>query len=214
MDSIDQVKNQFNVNVLGPLRVIQAVLPSMRARKSGTIVNISSTNGIAALPSLGIYAASKFALEGEILVVLLLLSSSPRLSADISSLTGLSEGLQTEVASFGIRVLLIEPGMIATRLADPKGSGVVVPISDAYKGTVVERTLEGILAAYAASMGASAEKTALRIVEAVDGKGFFEAKEINLRLPLGTDSAEKIRGKGNEYIDLCDGLKDVIGSIA
>jgi NAD(P)-dependent dehydrogenase (short-subunit alcohol dehydrogenase family) len=62
--SIDQVRAQFNVNLLGPLRTIKAALPSMRERGSGTIVNISSTNGIISMPGLGVYGASKFALEG------------------------------------------------------------------------------------------------------------------------------------------------------
>ncbi|ETS79434.1 hypothetical protein PFICI_09287 [Pestalotiopsis fici W106-1] len=189
--SISQVTAQFNVNLLGPLRTIQAVLPSMRDRRSGTIVNISSTNGITSMPGLGVYGASKFALEG------------------------LTEGLQMEVAPFGIRVLLVEPGMVATRLADPKGSGTIVPLSEPYRDSLVDQTMQGILGAYAAGMGASAEKTALRIVEAVDGTGLLEGRQdsVKLRLPLGADAAETFQKKGAEFSGLYSDLKDVSESI-
>ncbi|KAH6656481.1 dehydrogenase with different specificitie [Truncatella angustata] len=187
--SIDQVKDQFRVNVLGPFLIIQAILPSMRDRKSGTIVNISSGNGVAAMPGLGLYSASKFALEG------------------------LTECLQLELACFGIRVLLVEPGMIATRFADPKGSGVVVSISDPYKGTAADQTLGTILNAYAAGYGGSAEKSALRIVEAVDGTGLLEGKDIKLRLPLGSDVAQIIEQKGKECLGASVDLKSIWSSI-
>ncbi len=85
-----QAYRMFETNVLGPLRMIRAVLPSMRARKKGVIVNISSTAGIAAFPRLGLYAASKFAL------------------------TALSEALYLETKPFGIRVRLVEPGNFPT----------------------------------------------------------------------------------------------------
>jgi NADP-dependent 3-hydroxy acid dehydrogenase YdfG len=62
--SEEEIHQQINTNVYGPVRVIKAALPFMRAKKSGTIVNISSIAGLQALPSSSLYAASKFALEG------------------------------------------------------------------------------------------------------------------------------------------------------
>ena len=60
----EEVRRQFDINVFGPLRVIRAVLPHLRARKSGHILNITSIGGLRAFPGVGIYNGSKFALEG------------------------------------------------------------------------------------------------------------------------------------------------------
>lgn len=88
--SIDQYRLLFETNYFGVLRVCQAVLPIMREQASGTIVNISSMGGRVGMPFDGPYASSKFALEG------------------------LTESLRMEVKQFGIRVVLVEPGNIAT----------------------------------------------------------------------------------------------------
>lgn len=61
---MDQVRSIFDVNVVGPLRTIKAIIPSMRGQGGGTIVNIGSANGITAIPGIGIYSATKHALEG------------------------------------------------------------------------------------------------------------------------------------------------------
>jgi len=82
----------FETNYFGAVRMIQAVLPVMRRRGRGAIVNISSAAGKIGVPFQAHYAASKFALEG------------------------LSEALRLEVAAFGIRVLLIEPGDVRTQI--------------------------------------------------------------------------------------------------
>ena len=64
-ESVDEdLKYQFDINVFGPLRLIRAVLPNLRARGSGTIVNISSIGGFISFPANGMYCATKFALEG------------------------------------------------------------------------------------------------------------------------------------------------------
>jgi len=84
--SIEEARMQLEVNFFGVLRVCRAVLPAMRQRASGYIVNIGSIGGLLAIPYQGLYSASKFALEG------------------------LSESLRMEVKDFGIRVAIVEPG--------------------------------------------------------------------------------------------------------
>jgi short-subunit dehydrogenase len=94
--SIDEARAIFDTNVFGLLQVSQAVLPHLRARRQGHIINLSSGAGIGAVPGLGIYSATKFAVEG------------------------LSEALAGEVAGLGIRVSLVEPGAVLTNF--PSGS--------------------------------------------------------------------------------------------
>ena len=89
----EMLRQQFETNVIGAHRMVRAVLPAMRARGRGTIVQISSVVGLVAMPLYGAYSASKFALEA------------------------LSDSLRLEVASFGIRVVLIEPGPIRTEFS-------------------------------------------------------------------------------------------------
>ncbi len=79
---------QMDVNFLGPMELVRLVLPGMRARRAGRIVNVSSVGGMMAMPTMAVYSASKFALEGA------------------------SESLWYEVRPWGIRVTLLEPGFI------------------------------------------------------------------------------------------------------
>lgn len=88
--SIDEAKAQVETNLWGATRVVQGVLPAMRAQGGGRIVLISSIGGIVAIPFQAFYSASKFALEG------------------------LGEALAYEVAPFGIAVTLVEPGNVRT----------------------------------------------------------------------------------------------------
>ena len=90
--SIAEAQSLFDTNVFGILRTIQAVLPHMREQRSGRIVNISSVLGFLPAPYMGLYSASKHAVEG------------------------MSETLDHEVRKFGIRVVLVEPSFTRTSL--------------------------------------------------------------------------------------------------
>ena len=85
---------QFDVNIYGPHRLIRQVMPHMRARERGAIVNVSSVAGRLALPGQGGYAASKFALEA------------------------LSDSLRVEAGEYGIDVVLVQPGPVETEFYD------------------------------------------------------------------------------------------------
>ena len=97
--SIEEIKAQFETNLFGVIRVTQAVLPVMRKQKNGVIINVSSIAGRVAFPVSNAYASTKFALEG------------------------LSESMRYEVEQFGIKVVLIEPGVITTNFV----SAMVMP---------------------------------------------------------------------------------------
>ena len=86
----DQVRRMFEINVFGMSRMIQAVLPGMRQRRKGCIVNLSSIGGLRGFPALGFYNATKFAVEG------------------------LSEALRREVEPLGIKVIIVEPSGFRT----------------------------------------------------------------------------------------------------
>lgn len=88
--SMDDLQRQFAANVFGPVAMMKAVLPSMRGRRAGHIVNVTSMGGFITMPGISFYCGSKFALEG------------------------ISESLGKEVAGFGIRVTALAPGQFRT----------------------------------------------------------------------------------------------------
>jgi NAD(P)-dependent dehydrogenase (short-subunit alcohol dehydrogenase family) len=93
--SEEDIRSQLETNLFGALWVTQAALPIMRAQRAGHIIQVSSIGGITAFPTVGAYHASKWALEG------------------------FSQALSQEVADFGIKVTLIEPGGYSTDWAGP-----------------------------------------------------------------------------------------------
>ena len=91
--SIGAIKKQFETNLFGAVRTIKEILPIMRKQRNGIIINVSSISGIVGFPAQSVYVSTKFALEG------------------------LSEAISYELEQYGIKVILIEPGVINTNFA-------------------------------------------------------------------------------------------------
>lgn len=92
--TLDQIKEQFETNFFGIVRIVKEVLPVMRKQRNGIIVNVSSVGGKVGTPLNPAYIASKFALEG------------------------LSESMRYELKQFGINIVIIEPGVIKTNFVE------------------------------------------------------------------------------------------------
>jgi NAD(P)-dependent dehydrogenase (short-subunit alcohol dehydrogenase family) len=120
--SPDEIVSVFAVNVFGLLTMLRAVLPVMRQQRSGRIINLSSVGGISSRPGLGVYAATKFAVEG------------------------LTEALRGELEPLGISVTMIEPGAFRTDFLDSSSLHFSKEIIDDYAPTsgAVRRDVIGL----------------------------------------------------------------------
>ncbi|KAM0348752.1 hypothetical protein ACHAPU_004191 [Fusarium lateritium] len=168
--SESEAEHQIQTNLFGPLYALQAVIPGMRSRGSGTIINVSSIAGQDAQPSCGLYSASKFALEG------------------------LTESLSKEVKEFGINVLLVEPGAFRTNFLEASVKSNITG-EKAYQGTVLEATLAKFANAAGKQPGDPGKAVDI-IFEVASGEG--EAGHLKgkiLRLPLGKDCFARLKTK-------------------
>jgi NAD(P)-dependent dehydrogenase (short-subunit alcohol dehydrogenase family) len=156
------IRAMFDTNVFGLAAMTRAVLPIMRAQKSGAIVNISSMGGFIGFPGSGYYAATKFAVEG------------------------MSESLSKEVAPFGIKVLIVEPGPFRTDWAGRSIKTPKRPI-EAYAETAIarRRQIQGI--------SGSQPGDPVRAAEAIIAT--VEQAHPPLRLPLGNFAYDAMRAE-------------------
>lgn len=138
-----EVRRMFEVNVFGLSRMIHLVLPGMRARHAGTIVNISSIGGFRAFPAVGYYNGSKFAVEG------------------------ISEALSQEVAPLGIKVLIVEPSGFRTDWAGRSANETKHPIAD-YDATAGRN--KGTIRGYSGSQPGDPKRAVAAIIKAVEAK--------------------------------------------
>ncbi len=118
--TVDEVRTQLDTNLLGTHRLVRAVLPTMRAQRSGRIINMSSLGGIVSVPFQAFYCVSKFGIEAY------------------------TEALRMEVRSFGIHASLIEPGDFATNGTANRRWAVAARAGSAYATqchTAVERMI-------------------------------------------------------------------------
>lgn len=154
-----QLRAQMETNFFGALNVTRAVLPTMRAQRGGALVNISSLGGQLSFAGFSAYSASKFALEGA------------------------SEALSQELAPFGIKVLIVEPGQFRTGFA---GAGLRhMAVMDAYRAVV------GATRDFARGMDGTQAGDPRRAAAAIEAA--LCSEEPPLRLQLGADAVEAVR---------------------
>jgi NAD(P)-dependent dehydrogenase (short-subunit alcohol dehydrogenase family) len=171
----EEVRAMFEANFFGLARLTQAVLPGMRKRHRGAIVNISSIGGLVGFPGVGFYNATKFAVEG------------------------LTEALAKEVAPFGIKAIIVEPGPFRTDWAGRSIKTPAKPIAD-YAGTAGARR--------EAITGGSGKQAGdpVRACEAIIKT--VESEKPPLRLVLGRMALDTARAKVKQLQADLDGWKD------
>jgi NAD(P)-dependent dehydrogenase (short-subunit alcohol dehydrogenase family) len=161
--STDDMKSQFETNFFGVIRTIQAVLPTMRKQKSGTIVNVSSVAGRIGFPVTPAYISSKFALEG------------------------LSESMRYELSPFGIKTIIIEPGVIKTNLFSSLKQSTK---PDSVYKDITEKVMKGLT--MMAEMGTPPQEVARTIIKAVNTENPLP------RYPVGNDAIMFLEAKKNK----------------
>ena len=163
---IDEIEAQYETNVFGVIRVTQAVLPIMRKRGSGMIINISSGAGRIGYPGGSAYVSSKFALEG------------------------LSESMAFEVEQFGIKTVLVEPGFIRTNFAEnivtakkaqdpnsPYSQTMMQMKSSSHRRRMIENAPDADLVASVIVEAATAKEPNLRYLAGKDVQQMVAAKK-------------------------------------
>jgi NAD(P)-dependent dehydrogenase (short-subunit alcohol dehydrogenase family) len=169
--SDSELRAQMETNFFGAINVTKAVLPSMRTQRAGAIVNISSLGGQLSFGGFSAYSASKFALEG------------------------MSEALAAEVAAFGIKVMIVEPGAFRTGFASDAMRHM--PMMDAYRDVI------GATRDFAHGMNGSQEGDPAKAALAIDTA--LRSDKTPLRLQLGTDAVSSIRAHAEQLLrDLGD----------
>ena len=161
--AIDEIKAQYETNVFGLIRTTQAVLPIMRRQKSGTIVNTSSGAGRFGFPSSSAYVSTKFAVEG------------------------LSESMSYELEPFGIRVVIVEPGVIKTNFLD----GVVIAKKSKDQNSPYSQMMQKVTTGFEEMMkNASSPDVVAKVV-----LNAIRDKNPNLRYLAGSDVEKWLGGK-------------------
>jgi NAD(P)-dependent dehydrogenase (short-subunit alcohol dehydrogenase family) len=173
---------QVETTLFGPLNVTRAVLPVMRAQRSGLVVAISSTAGIVGQEFCTAYAASKFGVEGWI------------------------ESLAPEVAPFGIRTMLVEPGFFRTELLSPESTNYAQPSI----GDYAERTTQTVAAwnAMDGQQGGDPAKLAKALVQ------LASQDEPPLRWVAGADAIATVEQKAKDLLAQANAYRELSSSLA
>src|SRR5204863_6375700 len=173
---------QVETNLFGPVNITRAALPIMRAQRGGLIVTISSTGGISGQAFVSAYSAAKFAVEGWI------------------------ESLAPEVAPFGIRTMLVEPGFFRTELLTDESTKWPEAAIDDY----AENTRQTVSAWKKMNglQGGDPAKLAAALVQ------LASQAEPPLRWPAGADAVEDLEQKAQRLLAQADAYRDLSSSLA
>jgi NAD(P)-dependent dehydrogenase (short-subunit alcohol dehydrogenase family) len=173
---------QVETNLFGPLNVTRAVLPVMRQQRSGLVIAITSTGGIVGQEFCSAYSASKFGLEGWI------------------------ESLAPEVAAFGIRTMVVEPGFFRTDLLTPESTTYAEPSIEDY----AQRTTQTIAnwTSMNGKQGGDPAKLADALIKLVS------QDEPPVRWVAGADAVQTVGNKGRDLIAQADAYRDLSSSLA
>jgi len=180
--SPEDFRAQVETNLFGPVNVTRAVLPVMRTQRSGLVVQISSTAGINGGEFTSAYAASKFGVEGWI------------------------ESLTPEVAPFGIRTMLVEPGFFRTELLTPESTNYAKPSIDDY----AEKTRQTVTAWNGMNglQGGDPAKLAKALIQ------LASQDEPPLRWAAGADAVKELERKAQRLLDEANAYRDLSSSLA
>ena len=174
---------QIETTLFGPVNVTRAVLPQLRAQRSGLVVTISSTAGIAAEGDfLTAYAASKFGVEGFM------------------------EGLAPEIAPFGIRTMLVEPGFFRTELLTPQSTQFAEPSIEDYAERT-QATVDG-WRSMDGKQGGDPAKLADALVE------LAALPEPPARFAAGADAVETFEAKAQTLLDQANAHRELSSNLA
>ena len=178
----EEFRAQIETTLFGPVNVTRAVLPIMRAQRSGLVVTISSTAGIEGGEFLTAYAASKFGVEGWM------------------------ESLTPEVAPFGIRTILVEPGFFRTELLTPEST----KYAESSIADYAERT-EQTVAAWTSMNGQQTGDPA-KLADAL--VQLAAQNEPPLRFPAGADAVTTFENKAKLLLKQADANRDLSSNLA
>ena len=180
--SPEDFRAQIDTNLFGPINVTRAVLPTMRAQRSGLVVTMSSTAGIVGQEFTSAYATSKFGLEGWM------------------------ESLSPEVAPFGIRTMLVEPGFFRTDLLEDASTVWPDPSIEDYAERT-QQTVDG-WKAMNGKQGGDPAKLAAALIDLAD-RG-----EPPLRWVAGADAVEAVEEKARTMLSQVADHRDLSSSLA
>jgi len=176
--SVEEVKAQFETNFFGAIRVMKAVLPTMRKQRRGTIVNVSSVGGLVGIPLNSAYISSKFALEG------------------------FSESMQYELEEFGIKVILIEPGVVKTNFFENSKAAKNTASSNSPYAELAKKVSEGFK-----PMLENNSSSPIQVAEVI--LKAITSEKVNTRYLVGNDAAAIVdKKRSSSDIELQQWIKE------